>query len=180
MTIDDILEILSERGLRIVVGPDGGPILRGPKEEATPALLDVLRIYRTEILARLQDVAAEDKASRKEPEVAPASAETVRPSVERPDRTPEPAQAPAEDPSPRPGAATASTGERPIECKWGRGHIGPHLSPESGWPAGAGWWRYVGDTDWQPIPGRVNAAGEHEYQGPYRTEQARQLWGGSQ
>lgn len=41
----------------------------------------------------------------------------------------------------------------PKECRWGNGYVCPHWFPESGWPAGAWWWRYVGETAWRPISG---------------------------
>lgn len=61
--------------------------------------------------------------------------------------------------------ATVSGGEdtvalRPMECQWRWGHVAPHAFPEQGWPAGAGYWRFVGDEAWLPIPGRELARGE--------------------
>lgn len=65
----------------------------------------------------------------------------------------------------------------PSECRWANGFVGRHWFTDQGFPTGAGWWRKLGDAEWQPIPGRVNAAGQYEYRGPYVTEAARKLWG---
>jgi hypothetical protein len=43
-----------------------------------------------------------------------------------------------------------------IELLWpGTGYVSRPYFPESGWPIGAYFWRRVGETGWQPIPGRV-------------------------
>lgn len=49
---------------------------------------------------------------------------------------------------------------RPMECRWRAGHVMVHDTP--GWPHGAGWWRFVGEEEWQLIPGREVARGEAE------------------
>lgn len=36
----------------------------------------------------------------------------------------------------------------------GDGCVSPHWFPDAGWPCGAKFWRYVGETEWQPIPGK--------------------------
>lgn len=59
--------------------------------------------------------------------------------------------------------------DRPQECRWRGGHVFRHLFPEDGYPVGAGWWRYEGDQEWQPIPGRDVERGEAE-PGPYPQE----------
>lgn len=41
----------------------------------------------------------------------------------------------------------------PMEVKYGVGHVTRSVFPGDGWPAGGWWWRHVGDTVWQPIPG---------------------------
>lgn len=118
MTVAEILEIVSERGLSIEVGTDRVPMLKGPKEEKTDALLDVLKLHREEIIKEL---------APKQPEPAP---------VEE--------KAPEEKPP---------EGPRPMECRWNTGLVNPHWFPESGFPCGAWWWRYVGETEWRPVPG---------------------------
>jgi hypothetical protein len=56
MSTDTLLAFLEERGLKVELTADGTPTLRGPKEEATPALLDVLKmpVHREEIVRRLK------------------------------------------------------------------------------------------------------------------------------
>jgi len=115
MTLDELLEIVEERGLSVTLGPDGQPRLRGPKEEATPALVEMLRLCRDDIIERL-----------------------------------------------RPAHDTYQV----QECRWRNGHVGTHSNPEQGWPVGAGWWRPVGETKWQPIPGREVSRGEMAPDGP--------------
>lgn len=42
------------------------------------------------------------------------------------------------------------------ECLWpGNGYVGPHYFPGLGYPVGAFFFRKIGETDWQPIPGRT-------------------------
>ncbi len=48
-----VLAVVEQRGLSLRL--DGGkPVLRGPKEEATPALLEALAAYREEVVAWLK------------------------------------------------------------------------------------------------------------------------------
>jgi hypothetical protein len=54
MSLESVLDIVKERGLRIYLDRKGGPRLQGPKHEQTPALLDALKAYRGDIIARLQ------------------------------------------------------------------------------------------------------------------------------
>lgn len=54
MSLEGVLSILAERGLSIQVDPDGTPHLRGPKEEKTPALLEAVTAYRTEIVEKFR------------------------------------------------------------------------------------------------------------------------------
>ena len=54
MTVTEIVALAAERGLRLEVGHDGAPRLRGPREEVTPALVAVLRLYREEIVEALR------------------------------------------------------------------------------------------------------------------------------
>lgn len=56
---------------------------------------------------------------------------------------------------------------RPMECRWRSGHEIAHDTPECGWPHGAGWFRFVGDQEWRPIPGREVARGEAEGPGQF-------------
>lgn len=53
MTVPEILDIVGERDLSIALGQNGQPVLRGPDEEKTPALIDVLRLHRKEIIAHI-------------------------------------------------------------------------------------------------------------------------------
>lgn len=50
MTTQQVLSIVEARGLKVVI-VDGRPALRGPKDEATPHLLAVLKRHREKILA---------------------------------------------------------------------------------------------------------------------------------
>lgn len=54
MSLQGILDILTERGLSLRVEADGKPHLRGPKCEITPALLDALSAHRDEIVAHFK------------------------------------------------------------------------------------------------------------------------------
>jgi len=56
MSLDKILSEVRDRGLRIVLAPSG-PQLQGKTREATPALLNALKAFREEIVARLRDEA---------------------------------------------------------------------------------------------------------------------------
>lgn len=53
MTTDQVLAILKDRGLR-VIWSEGELRVRGSRNEVTPALLDVLRLHKPELLARLR------------------------------------------------------------------------------------------------------------------------------
>lgn len=52
MTTDQVLKAIAERGLAVVLH-EGKPVLRGPKAEVTPKLLNALRWHREEIARRL-------------------------------------------------------------------------------------------------------------------------------
>jgi hypothetical protein len=52
--LESVLDIVKERGLTIYLDREGGPRIRGPKEEQTPALLEALKAYRNEIIVCLQ------------------------------------------------------------------------------------------------------------------------------
>lgn len=52
MTTDQVLAVLKGRGLEVVIRPDGAPALKGPPDQVTPALRDVLRWHRAELVAR--------------------------------------------------------------------------------------------------------------------------------
>ena len=54
MTAAEILEIVGERGLSIRLGDHGQPFLSGPEKEKTPALVDVLRLHRREIVEHVR------------------------------------------------------------------------------------------------------------------------------
>src|SRR5215475_5178767 len=44
--------------------------------------------------------------------------------------------------------------EPDTECLWpGNNYVGPHYFPELGYPVGAYFFRKIGETEWQPIPG---------------------------
>lgn len=53
MTVAEIVGLAAERGLRIEVDYLGNPRLRGPREEVTPALLTVLKLYREDLVEAL-------------------------------------------------------------------------------------------------------------------------------
>ena len=54
MTATEIMEIVGERGLSISLGCDGRPLLSGPEAERTPALMDVLKLHRQEIIEHVK------------------------------------------------------------------------------------------------------------------------------
>jgi hypothetical protein len=53
VSLRSVLDVLAERGLSLVLGADGQPRVKGDPEEVTPALLEALKAYRPEIVARL-------------------------------------------------------------------------------------------------------------------------------
>lgn len=48
-----LVEVLKRRGLSVGLDPAGRPVLRGPTEEKTPAILSMLSAYRAELIERL-------------------------------------------------------------------------------------------------------------------------------
>jgi hypothetical protein len=62
-------------------------------------------------------------------------------------------EAPPSDPLAAPPPAEIPDFARPIECLWANGYRGSHSFPESGWPIGSRYWRYVGESNWRRIPG---------------------------
>jgi hypothetical protein len=54
MGLDQVLEMLTERGLSLFLTPDGRPHVRGPVEEVTPAVKEALAAYRQDIIDRLK------------------------------------------------------------------------------------------------------------------------------
>jgi len=54
MSLEHVLDILAERGLRINVGPDEKPSIVGPRDEVTDALREALAEYRQEIILRFK------------------------------------------------------------------------------------------------------------------------------
>lgn len=54
MSLNKMLDILAERGLCIEVESNGTPHIRGPREEVTDAVKEVLCVYRDEIIARFK------------------------------------------------------------------------------------------------------------------------------
>jgi hypothetical protein len=50
-----LLAVLEERGLRPAIGSDGKPLLKGSAEEVTPALREMLALYREEIMLHLRE-----------------------------------------------------------------------------------------------------------------------------
>ena len=61
MTAEEIVGIVSERQLELSLAQDGQLCLRGPEEEKTDALLDVLKVFRVEVAAYLKANQAEQK-----------------------------------------------------------------------------------------------------------------------
>ncbi len=53
MTLEQLLKICQDRGLKLELTPYGEPVLRGPKGAATPALLRCLKLHRLRIMERL-------------------------------------------------------------------------------------------------------------------------------
>src|SRR5438067_924463 len=53
MGLGRILEVLDERGLWIDLAPDGSPRVLGPLQEISPAILEAVKAYRKEIIAKL-------------------------------------------------------------------------------------------------------------------------------
>jgi hypothetical protein len=53
-TVEQLLGILKARGLSLKLGDDDKPRLVGDKEQKTPAILDALKAFRPEILAKLK------------------------------------------------------------------------------------------------------------------------------
>jgi hypothetical protein len=58
LTLAELLEDLRNRGLKLLLRPDGTPFLRGDKAEVTSLLLQVLQLRRDEIVAYLQQQGA--------------------------------------------------------------------------------------------------------------------------
>lgn len=54
MSTDELLGIVTERGLRVILRPPGQLSLAGPRPEMTPALMRVLKLHREMILERLR------------------------------------------------------------------------------------------------------------------------------
>lgn len=54
-TASDVIAIARERGFKVLVnkGTPPMPFLRGPVDEATPALMEALRVWRIEIIEQL-------------------------------------------------------------------------------------------------------------------------------
>lgn len=52
MTLNELKAILSRRGLTLAMG-ETGPILRGPKHRASPALMEALQRRKEEIVAQM-------------------------------------------------------------------------------------------------------------------------------
>jgi hypothetical protein len=53
MSIPELLAILELRGLKLVLA-ESGPVVRGDREQVTPALKDCLKIHKPEILEYLR------------------------------------------------------------------------------------------------------------------------------
>lgn len=100
MTTDELLSRLAELGIRVVLGDNGKPRLKGDTSTVTPKLLKVLKWHRDNIIERMK---------------------------------------------PKP----------PREFLWRLGQTYKDVDnmPATWHPTGAWWWRYEGDTVWQPIPG---------------------------
>lgn len=54
MPLDNVLNMLSQRGLTLEVSPDGKGVLRGPKSEITEAVREAVAAYRDEIIERFR------------------------------------------------------------------------------------------------------------------------------
>lgn len=66
--LQQIFDILKDRGLELKIGSDG-PRICGPKEEITPSLIETLKEYRDEIIAHLKS--ARDEHEDRVEEVLP-------------------------------------------------------------------------------------------------------------
>jgi hypothetical protein len=54
MALKDVLAVVEERGLYLKLDEQGVPLIGGPRKEKTPALFEVLKLYRSEIIAMLK------------------------------------------------------------------------------------------------------------------------------
>jgi hypothetical protein len=53
MSLQSVLDVVRERGLKIILDEKGSPRLTGgTKKDYTPALMDALKLYRSEIITR--------------------------------------------------------------------------------------------------------------------------------
>jgi len=68
LTLAAILEAVKDRGLKLLLRPDGTPYLRGDKAQATPLMLEVLKLHRAEVVSYLQQ---QGSSSVAEPSAAP-------------------------------------------------------------------------------------------------------------
>lgn len=62
MNVSELVSVLHDRGLRLVRKPGGDVLLRGPKEQVTPSLLNVLKLHKGKLW---------EHASEPEKKVAP-------------------------------------------------------------------------------------------------------------
>lgn len=108
MSTDELIEVLRGRGLRLALDEDGRPQLRGPRTEATPALLRVVGLHREALLAKLGlEGAWPSPPAAKEPEPAPIEAPARGPA----EPEPAPVQAPTRGPEkPKPAAGLSWVG----------------------------------------------------------------------
>lgn len=153
MTTDQLLAFVAERGLRFELLPDGRPTLRGPKEEVTPLLLDMLRQpeYREAIVKKLGGDPSKAPAVVTQAAALPPSeppAVTVA-AVEVSAAPPEPPPFPVLPPVPSP--LVLPDDGREIECLWDDGDVVSY--PAGQRPFSPVAWRYP-SGEWTALRGR--------------------------
>lgn len=146
MTTEEVIAELEARGLKVCLSPDGSPFLRGDKSAVTPALLKVLARHRQRVVELLQPPVE----APREPAPAP---EPIVPVI------PEPVPLP-------PGMLVREwlwpdgdyLKEHPAHfcpCPWRPPLVWYPAFGDPDWhPLGAFWWRFEGDDEWLPVPGR--------------------------
>ena len=55
ISVQELIRICEERGLKVVINDAGVPVLRGNRDEVTPALLDAMRRYKPKIVEYLAE-----------------------------------------------------------------------------------------------------------------------------
>jgi hypothetical protein len=158
-TAREFVEFVESMGWRIAVGSDGAASLKA--DRTSPVALSLARMlgrepYRTNVLAVAQQRWREQPAAEPVPEPVSAPAPVL----------PSPAAISAAPPTPtydfparewlwRSGLRFSETPDLFMSDPW---HPPLEWYPAYGepdWhPTGAFWWRFEGDSDWLPVPGR--------------------------